>query len=127
MVRRHHRGALFTTQSGHSCRTQIARKRLILIAQGLLIFSLDDSLVFDPFELTEDVTPEAVETAIKEHMFLKALLVRARCPVPDTTYHSTRFHSFLSAHHRHPLIRALTPLASDELPHQRTAADRARL
>ena len=89
MVRRHHRGALFTTQSGHSCRTQIARKRLRLIAQGLLIFSLDDSLVFDPFELTEDVTPEAVETAIKEHMFLKALLVRAAlCQTPPITRHA---------------------------------------
>lgn len=42
------------------------------------MFSLDDSLVFDPFELTEDVTPEAVETAIKDRFFLKALLVPPR-------------------------------------------------
>lgn len=44
--------------------------------EGLLIFALDDTLVFDPFELTEDVTPEAAQKAIDERLFLKALLVR---------------------------------------------------
>ncbi len=32
--------------------------------EGLLVYSVDDSLVFDPFELGEDVTPEAADAAL---------------------------------------------------------------
>ena len=33
-------------------------------SQGLMIFSLDPSLAFDPFDLHEDVTPDAVNYAL---------------------------------------------------------------
>lgn len=33
--------------------------------EGLLVYSVDDSLVFDPFELGEDVTPEAATAALE--------------------------------------------------------------
>jgi periodic tryptophan protein 2 len=42
---------------------------------GLLIYSIDDSLVFDPFELGEDTTPKALEFAISEKRYGRALLV----------------------------------------------------
>jgi periodic tryptophan protein 2 len=32
--------------------------------EGLLVYSVDDSLVFDPFELGEDVTPAAADEAL---------------------------------------------------------------
>jgi periodic tryptophan protein 2 len=32
--------------------------------EGLLVYSVDDSLVFDPFELGEDVTPAAAVAAL---------------------------------------------------------------
>ena len=46
--------------------------------EGLLVYSLDDNLTFDPFELDEDVTPEAIMRVISEGNYSKALLVRYR-------------------------------------------------
>ncbi len=43
--------------------------------EGLLIYSLDSKMVFDPFELSEDVTPAAVRRAISEGECQKALLL----------------------------------------------------
>jgi periodic tryptophan protein 2 len=42
---------------------------------GLLVYALDETLVFDPFELGEDVTIEAAESALEEGAFGRALLL----------------------------------------------------
>ena len=46
--------------------------------EGLLLYSLDDSLVFDPTDLGQDVTPQAVLAASAAGQHLKALLLAVR-------------------------------------------------
>lgn len=46
--------------------------------EGLLIYSLDDTVAFDPFDLDMDLTPAAVMTVIERHEFLKALVMAFR-------------------------------------------------
>jgi periodic tryptophan protein 2 len=45
---------------------------------GLLVFSLDDTLIFDPFDLDVDVTPANVEAAIEGGEYTKALAMAFR-------------------------------------------------
>ncbi|KAL0096596.1 WD40 repeat-like protein [Phycomyces blakesleeanus] len=45
---------------------------------GLLIYSLDDSIMFDPFDLEIDITPESVMEALEEKEYLKALCMAFR-------------------------------------------------
>ncbi|KAH9090244.1 hypothetical protein LEN26_018928 [Aphanomyces euteiches] len=42
---------------------------------GLLIYSLDETLVFDPFDLDEDITPDSIKKTLARHEFSKALLM----------------------------------------------------
>ena len=44
-------------------------------SQGLLIYSLDESLSFNPLDLDMDVTPQAVMAAIREQQWAKAVVV----------------------------------------------------
>lgn len=46
--------------------------------EGLLIYSLDDTLMFDPFDLTIDLTPQAVLNILAEGEYLKALVLAFR-------------------------------------------------
>ncbi|EJC97788.1 WD repeat protein [Fomitiporia mediterranea MF3/22] len=46
--------------------------------EGLLIYSLDDTLTFDPFDLDIDLTPEAVVQTVKGGEYLKALVCAFR-------------------------------------------------
>ncbi|SCW00335.1 LAFE_0C01926g1_1 [Lachancea fermentati] len=46
--------------------------------EGLLIYSVDDTLIFDPFDLDMDVTPQAVLEALKEEEHLSALIMAFR-------------------------------------------------
>ena len=43
--------------------------------EGLMIYSLDENILFDPFELTEEITPISVEKAKNDKEYLKALVV----------------------------------------------------
>ena len=46
--------------------------------EGLLLYSLDNSLVFDPTDLGQDVTPQAALQASADRQHLKALLLAVR-------------------------------------------------
>lgn len=46
--------------------------------EGLLVYSLDTGLLFDPLDLTEEVTPEAVRLAISQRQFSVALAMSLR-------------------------------------------------
>jgi periodic tryptophan protein 2 len=46
--------------------------------EGLLIYSLDDAVTFDPFDLSIDLTPQAVLEVLSEREFLKALVMAFR-------------------------------------------------
>lgn len=46
--------------------------------EGILIFSLDYSLVFDPFELEQDITPATIRAALNAKDYAKALTMALR-------------------------------------------------
>ncbi len=46
--------------------------------EGLLIYSLDRGVVFDPYDLSIDVTPEGVSRAISHGQFSDALMMSFR-------------------------------------------------
>ncbi|KAI5887131.1 WD40 repeat-like protein [Schizophyllum commune H4-8] len=46
--------------------------------EGLLIYSLDDTVMFDPFDLSIDLTPQAVAEVLADQEYLKALVMAFR-------------------------------------------------
>lgn len=46
--------------------------------EGVLIYSIDDSFIFDPTDLDVDVTPEAVDGALNEEQHSRALILSLR-------------------------------------------------
>ncbi|CAK9825038.1 Periodic tryptophan protein 2 homolog [Anthophora retusa] len=46
--------------------------------EGLLVYSLDAGLVFDPFQLELDITPETVKKTLNEKEYAKALMMALR-------------------------------------------------
>jgi periodic tryptophan protein 2 len=42
---------------------------------GLLVYSLDDNLIFDPFELDIEITPDTIHETLENKQYLKALVV----------------------------------------------------
>lgn len=46
--------------------------------EGLMIYSIDDEVVFDPFELDVDITPEATLEVLQEKEYLNALIMSFR-------------------------------------------------
>jgi periodic tryptophan protein 2 len=43
--------------------------------EGLLIYALDETLTFDPFDLDEDITSESIKRTLKRQEYAKALLM----------------------------------------------------
>ena len=52
-----------------------ARSWAAASTEGLLIYTLDQQIVFDPFDLELDITPETVEESLAEKAYLKALVM----------------------------------------------------
>jgi periodic tryptophan protein 2 len=50
----------------------------VLTPEGLLIYSRDSSLLFDPFDLTPDLSAESVQSALNEGKHLQALIMALR-------------------------------------------------
>ena len=46
--------------------------------EGLLIYSLDESVIFDPFDLSIDLTPQSVLEVLSQSEYLKALVMAFR-------------------------------------------------
>ena len=46
--------------------------------EGLLVYTLDQGLVFDPTDLAQDVTPEAAHAALAKGQALRAALIALR-------------------------------------------------
>jgi periodic tryptophan protein 2 len=55
----------------------------VATTEGLLLYSLDDSLIFNPIDLGEDTTPEEVYAAIANGAFARALLVALHLGEPS--------------------------------------------
>ncbi|BGP15986.1 hypothetical protein JCM10213_004802 [Rhodosporidiobolus nylandii] len=57
--------------------------------EGLLVYSLDDDISFDPFELDVDITPSSIRETLAEKHYLKALVMSFRLnerPLIQTVY-----------------------------------------
>lgn len=55
--------------------------------EGLLLYSLDEGMVFDPTDLGEEVTPQAVHAALAAKKPLRALLIALRLADPALLRH----------------------------------------
>lgn len=56
--------------------------------EGLLVYSLDQSVTFDPFELDVSVTPERVRQAVAEREYLTAVMLAFRLNEPALIRHA---------------------------------------
>ncbi|KAF7794916.1 hypothetical protein EIP86_006059 [Pleurotus ostreatoroseus] len=59
--------------------------------EGLLIYSVDDTLAFDPFDLSLDLTPQSLLSVLASREFLKALVMAHRLserPLVQRVYES---------------------------------------
>ena len=43
--------------------------------EGLLVYTLDDNLVFDPFDLDIDITPDSIKSTVADGLYSRALLM----------------------------------------------------
>jgi periodic tryptophan protein 2 len=57
------------------------RQWSVISTEGLLIYSLDEQYMFDPYQLDVDVTPDNILKTLKQKLYLKALIVRV-CYLP---------------------------------------------
>lgn len=53
---------------------------------GLLVYSLDDMILFDPFDLEIDITPDTVMEALEEPDYLRALCMALRLNEKSVTH-----------------------------------------
>ncbi|KAJ1650914.1 U3 snoRNP protein [Dispira simplex] len=51
-------------------------------SEGLIIYSLDDTWLFDPFDLDTTITPSNVQKVLTQHEYLKALVMAFRLNMP---------------------------------------------
>ncbi|PJF18991.1 hypothetical protein PSACC_01201 [Paramicrosporidium saccamoebae] len=58
-----------------------------LSPDGLVIHSLDEQLIFDPFDLELDITSENIQTALVSGEHLKAFIMALRLNIPKVTEH----------------------------------------
>ena len=68
-----------------------ARSWTASTTEGLLMYSLDNQITFDPFELELDITPESLEESLMNHEYLKALVMSFKLGEEEYTrkvYHS---------------------------------------
>ena len=75
--------------------------------EGLLTYSLDVAMVFDPYDLEIDVTPESIQQVLDNKEFSKAMMLSFRLNEQDIILHvvesispqdSKFFESFLENH-----------------------------
>lgn len=51
--------------------------------EGLLMYSLDSKMIFDPFELEEEITPKATRLMLREQEYDRALSMALKLNEPD--------------------------------------------
>lgn len=60
------------------CFSATGRQWAATTTEGLLVYSLDSSLTFDPFDLTLDLTPSLVRDALRQKEWSKSLMLAFR-------------------------------------------------
>jgi len=58
--------------------------------EGLLVYSLDENVMFDPFELDVTVTPDRVREAVSEQQYLTAVMLALRLNEPSLVCHAVQ-------------------------------------
>ncbi|KAI8925529.1 quinon protein alcohol dehydrogenase-like superfamily [Entophlyctis helioformis] len=64
-----------------------ARSWAAATTEGLLIYSLDERLAFDPFDLDMDITPDSVRETLASQEYLRALVMAFRLGEADLVAH----------------------------------------
>ena len=91
--------------------------------EGLLVYSLDTALQFDPFDLDLDITPSTTLQAVKEKDFLRALVMAFRLseqPLVRRVYEATPVNDVSFVVKQLPTVYRLLRFvaqATDESPH----------
>jgi len=62
----------------NSVRVHLGRSFAATTTEGLLVYSLDQSVTFDPFELDVSVTPDRVHQAVTDREYLTAVMMAFR-------------------------------------------------
>ncbi|CAN7995425.1 unnamed protein product [Ixodes hexagonus] len=60
------------------CFSPTGRSWAAVTTEGVLVYSLDHSLVFDPYELEQNVTPATIRAALKEKDYTRAITTAFR-------------------------------------------------
>jgi len=82
----------------------IGRAWAAVSTEGLLIYSLDSGVTFDPFDLASEVTPEGVERALVKRSYSAAVMMSLRLNEKELIAQSVEAvpiddgESFLSSH-----------------------------
>lgn len=78
-------------------------------AEGVLMYSLDDALVFDPTDLGQEVTPAAVHAAVARGAWLRAFLLALRLNQPDLLRHVILSTPPQQVRHQHITTNSTSP------------------
>lgn len=73
-----HQGGGLSTETLLVRMSPTGRAFAAITGEGLLIYSLDETLVFDPLELDLELTPEAIQDALSRSEHLRAFLMAIR-------------------------------------------------
>lgn len=65
------------------CVVPVGRSWAAATTEGLVVFSLESDVVFDPFQLDCDVTPEGIQQASSNREHTRALLMALRLNEPQ--------------------------------------------
>ena len=69
------------------CVVFIGRSWAAASTEGLVVYSLDSDIVFDPFQLDCDVTPERIQQASSNREHTNALMMSLRLNEPQLICH----------------------------------------
>ena len=58
--------------------THLGQSWAAVSTEGLLVYTLDTGLVFDPYDLSQEVTPDGIVEAIADRKFSAALVMSLR-------------------------------------------------
>ena len=67
-----------TNKENYLCTFILGRAWAATTTEGLLIYSLDHNLVFDPYDLEMDITPENVRRTLRDEEYSTALMLAFR-------------------------------------------------
>lgn len=71
--------------------SKTGRSWAAVTTEGLMVYTMDNTTLFDPFDIDEEITPDSVLSALQDKMWMKALLMGLRLnqvAIVDRVYHA---------------------------------------